>query len=52
MAGVVRFDPAKGWFQQPNPTLDQMLMLLPPVVSPETLPFRPPISVSVVNKAG
>jgi hypothetical protein len=30
MAGVARFDPAKGWLQQPNPTLDQMLMLLPP----------------------
>jgi hypothetical protein len=27
---VARFDPAKGWFQQPNPTLHQMLMLLPP----------------------
>src|SRR5215217_2450048 len=30
MAGVARVDPGKGWLQQPNPTLDQKLTLLPP----------------------
>jgi hypothetical protein len=27
MAGVARFDPAKGWLQQPNPTLDQIVLV-------------------------
>src|SRR5438270_6610202 len=30
MAGVACLDPAKGWLQQPNPTPDQKLTLLPP----------------------
>ena len=30
MAGVARFDPVQGWLKQPNPTPEQMLMLLPP----------------------
>ena len=30
MAGVARSILAQGWLQQPNPTPDQMLMLLPP----------------------